>query len=239
MTRKLKLEPPFFEIGPKNYLYGDEILALARVADEAASKYDVRVIFTSPYANIEKVAASVKHVKVFAPHMDDICVGRGLACVLPESMKAAGAVGVMLNHAEHPLCTSTLIHTLKRGRDLNLMTIVCADSMYEMKAVAQLHPDLMVAEPTELIGTGEAVDLSYVSKSCEAIMQIDPNIGILVGGGISSGEDVYNVIMGGADATGSSSGIIKAKNPEAMIYEMLGALREAWDERHGGGRKLA
>lgn len=26
MIRKPKLEPPFFEIGPKNYLYGDQIL---------------------------------------------------------------------------------------------------------------------------------------------------------------------------------------------------------------------
>ena len=58
MIRKLKLEPPFFEIGPKNYLFGDQVLDLARIADEAAKKYDVRVIYTTPYTNIEKVAAS-------------------------------------------------------------------------------------------------------------------------------------------------------------------------------------
>ncbi|MCI8598642.1 MAG: triose-phosphate isomerase [Lachnospiraceae bacterium] len=236
MKRTLKLEPPFFEIGPKNYLYGDQILDLARIADEAAAKYDVRVIFTTPYANIERVANSVKQIKVFAPHMDDIPVGRGLASILPESIKTAGAVGVMLNHAEHPLTTSTLVSTLKRARDLNLMSIVCADSMLEVQAVSNLHPDMMIAEPAELIGTGEAVDLSYVAKSCEAVLKIDPNIGILVGGGISSGEDVYNIIMGGADATGSSSGIVKAKDPEAMVHEMLSALRMAWDERQKGGR---
>ena len=44
MKRQIKLEPPFFEIGPKNYLYGDQILDLARIADEAAAKFDVRVI---------------------------------------------------------------------------------------------------------------------------------------------------------------------------------------------------
>ena len=61
---------------------------------------------------------------------------------------------------------------------------------------------------------------------------IDPNIGILVGGGIANGTDVYNTIMAGADATGSSSGIVKAADPGAMVYEMLEALRQAWDERH-------
>ena len=232
MKRYVKLEPPFFEIGPKNYMFGDQILDLARIADEAAEKYDVRVIFTTPYADIRRVAENVKNLKVFAPHMDDIPVGRGLACVLGESLKAAGAVGVMLNHAERPLPSSTLVRTLNRARELDLMTIVCADSMDETRAVAQLHPDLMITEPTELIGTGQAADLSYVKTSVDAITAIDPNIGILVGGGISSGTDVYNTIMAGADATGSSSGIVKAADPGAMIHEMLSALRQAWDERH-------
>ena len=232
MARLLKLEPPFFEIGPKNYLFGDQILDLARIADEAAAKYDVRVIYTTPYADIRRVAENVKNLKVFAPHMDDIPVGRGLACVLGESLKAAGAVGVMLNHAERPLPSSTLVRTLNRARELDLMTIVCADSMDETRAVAQMHPDLMITEPTELIGTGQAADLSYVKTSVDAIKAIDPNIGILVGGGISSGTDVYNTIMAGADATGSSSGIVKAADPGAMVHEMLAALRQAWDDRH-------
>ena len=232
MIRHLKLEPPFFEIGPKNYMFGDQILDLARIADEAAAKYDVRVIYTTPYADIRRVAENVKNLYVFAPHMDDIPVGRGLACVLGESLKAAGAVGVMLNHAERPLPSSTLVRTLNRARELDLMTIVCADSMDETRAVAQMHPDLMITEPTELIGTGQAADLSYVKTSVDAIKAIDPNIGILVGGGISNGTDVYNTIMAGADATGSSSGIVKAADPGAMVHEMLAALRQAWDERH-------
>ena len=87
--RNVVLKPPFFEIGPKNYLFGDDILDLARIADEAAAKYDVRVIYTTPYADIRRVAESVKNLKVFAPHMDDIPVGRGIACVLGESLKAA------------------------------------------------------------------------------------------------------------------------------------------------------
>ncbi len=230
--RNLILKPPFFEIGPKNYLFGDDILDLARIADEAAAKYDVRVIYTTPYADIRRVAESVKNLKVFAPHMDDIPVGRGIACVLGESLKAAGADGVMLNHAERPLPASTLVRTINRARELGLMSIVCADSMAETRAVAEMHPDLMVTEPTELIGTGQAADLSYVKTSVEAITKIDPNIGILVGGGISNGTDVYNTIMAGADATGSSSGIVKAADPGAMVDEMLQALRQAWDDRH-------
>ena len=235
--RKVILEPPFFEIGPKNYLFGDQILDLAMIADEAAAKYDVRVIYTTPYADIRRVAENVKNVKVFAPHMDDIPVGRGLACVLGESLKAAGAVGVMLNHAERPLPVSTLARTMNRARQLELMTIVCADSMAETRAIAQLGPDLMITEPTELIGTGKACDMTYVKTSFDAIMDINSDIGVLVGGGISSGEDVYRTIMAGADATGSSSGIVKAADPAKMVDEMLCALRQAWDDRMATGKR--
>ena len=138
----------------------------------------------------------------------------------------------MLNHAERQLSASTLVRTLNRARELDLMTIVCADSMAETRAIAQMHPDMIVAEPTELIGTGKAADLSYVAAAVEAVKSIDPNIGVLIGAGISNGNDVYNTIMAGADATGSSSGIVKAADPGAMVHEMLAAVRAAWNDRN-------
>ena len=231
MTRKRKLEPPFFEIGPKNYLYGDQIVELARMADEAAEKYDVRVIFTTPYANIEKVAATVKHIQVFAPHMDAIPVGRGLANILPESLKAAGAVGVMLNHAEFPLSTSTLVHTLKRARELDFLVFACADTVDEAKALAQLHPDILNPEPSELIGgAGGVSDMAFVREVIEAIKAIDPDIMVEQAAGITSGRQVYDFIMAGSEAAGAASGIINAEDPLAMIDEMIAATRRAADD---------
>ncbi len=108
MYKGKKLREPFFEIGPKSYLYGDDILELAKAADAASEKYDIDIIFTTPYADIRRVAENTKRLFVFAPHMDPIPLGRGLADVLPESVNAAGAVGVVLNHAEKPITYSTL-----------------------------------------------------------------------------------------------------------------------------------
>jgi len=36
-----RIEPPFFEIGPKAYLYGDGVLALALAAERASIEYGV------------------------------------------------------------------------------------------------------------------------------------------------------------------------------------------------------
>ena len=229
------IKAPFFEIGPKSYLYGDEILALAQAADAASEKYDVDIIFTCPVVDIRRVAENTSRIHVFAPHMDPIYPGRGLADTLPESLVAAGAEGVMLNHVEKPLSFEVLAETIKRADEVGLATIVCADSVEEIRQVAELAPNLIVAEPTELIGTGKASDKEYVEASTRAVKDVNPEILVLQGAGIKCYDDVYRNIFAGADATGSSSGIVALPTREArnaMIDEMIRAVREAWDARH-------
>lgn len=233
MYKDFKIKAPFFEIGPKAFLYGEEMLKLAKVADEVAKKYDVDIILTPQYTDIKLIADNTERILVFAQHMDSLPVGRGLGSVLPEAVKAAGAVGVMLNHAEKPLTMEEIEKTIKRADEVGLATIVCADTVEELKEIAKLGPNLLVAEPTELIGTGTTSDANYVVETIRTVREINPDIMVLQGAGISNGDDVYNTIKLGAQATGSTSGIIKAADPAAMVEEMISALRRAWDELHG------
>ena len=76
--------------------------------------------------------------------------------------------------------------------------------------------------------------MDYVLTSIQTVKEIDPDIFVLQGAGISCGEDVYRVIRAGAEATGSSSGVVKAKNRAEMVDEMIGAVRRAWDDRAVG-----
>ena len=231
MLKNRKIKPPFFEIGPKNYLYGDSVLNLALAADRASEKYGIDIIFTCPYADIRRVCESTENIHVVSPHIDPLCVGRGLADVLPESVKAAGAQGVMLNHCEKRLTFSCLEKTVARAKQVGLFTIICADSIAEIKAVAHLSPDIIIAEPDELIGTGNGGDVSYVPKAVQAVREINENIFVLVGAGIRNGQDVYDVISAGCDASGTSSGIINAPDTEKMVDEMISAAKSAWEKR--------
>ncbi len=231
MNKERKVSIPFFEIGPKSYLYGDDILELAVAADKASEKYGVDIIFTTPVVDIRRVREATKNIHVFAPHMDAIYPGRGLADILPESLAAAGADGVMLNHCEKPLDFEVLKETIKRANEVGLTTIVCADSMADASKIAELAPDIIVAEPSELIGTGVSVGKEYVEAATNAVKNVNSNILVLTAAGISNGEDVYNTIIAGADATGSSSGVAKAPDRAAMVDEMISAVRRAWDER--------
>ncbi len=232
MNSKRKITTPFFEIGPKSYLYGDDILDLAKAADAASAKYGVSIIFTTPVVDIRRVKEATENIFVFAPHMDPIRPGRGLADVLPESLVAAGADGVMLNHCEKPLEFDVLKETIARADEVGLTTIVCADSLADAAKIASLKPDIIVAEPSELIGTGVSVGKEYVEAATRSVKDVDSDILVLTAAGIANGEDVYNTIIAGADATGSSSGVAKAADRAAMVDEMIAAVRRAWDERH-------
>ncbi len=174
-----------------------------------------------------------ERIHVYAQHMDSIPVGRGMGTILPEAVKATGAVGVMLNHAECKLTLDELKKAIARADEVGLATIVCADTEEEIKAVAEMNPNIVVAEPSELIGTGIAVGREYVDACIKLVKEINPEIMVLPSAGISCGNDCYNIIKAGADASGSSSAICKAPDPAAMTEEMMAAVRKAFDEREG------
>jgi len=208
------------------------MLKLAKTADAASKKYDVRIILTPQYTDISMLAKETQNLLIFAQHMDPLPIGRGQGSVLPEAVKAAGATGVMLNHAEMPMSISDLNKTIKRADEVGLISIVCADTLEEAVAIAHFAPNIIVAEPTEFIGTGQTSDEKYILETTAAIKKINPEIQVLQAAGISNGQDVYRVIKAGADATGTTSGIMKAADPEAMLEEMICAVRTAWNETH-------
>ncbi len=95
---KTKIRTPFFEVGVKNYIFGDAVLELAMAAEAAAAEYDIDVLFTAPYTDIRRIAERTSRLIVMAPYMDTLRPGRGQADVLPEALKAEGANGVTVNH---------------------------------------------------------------------------------------------------------------------------------------------
>lgn len=227
---KPHIRTPFFEVGVKNYIYGDDVLKMARVLDACAEKYDIDVLYLVPYTEIRTVAENTKNLIVFAPYMDTLRPGRGIADVLPEAIKAAGAKGVCMNHCEKPMSLAQIKQTIDRANELDLITFACADSVAEARAIAELHPDIINPEPTEFIGSGHASDMGYVMEVIKAIKAIDPNILVEQAAGITNGQQVYDFIMAGSAAAGSSSGIFNSKDPYATVDEMIAAVRRARDE---------
>ena len=232
MYKDYRITPPFFEIGLKAYLWGKKVLDLAIFANEISQKYKVQIIITPQYVDLSEVAKACPNLHVYAQHMDTLPVGRGVGSVLPEAIKDSGAKGILLNHAEKPLPRDVIERTIRRADEVGLASMVCAGSRDELDAIARMTPNIILAEAPQLIGIGKRspADQDAIRWTNELVRNIDPAIHVLHGAGIADDHDVYEIISLGAEATGSTSGILSAKDPFLMLEKMIQAVRAAWDD---------
>ena len=227
----IKPQSPFLLVNPKSYLYGETSLELAKEADQVAEDTGLQIYFTCSYADIRIIKENTKHIIVTAQNMDSLTPGRGMGRILPEALKEAGAKAVILNHAENPKTIEELNSCIKRAKELGFICFICADSTKEAKAVACMGGDIILAEPTDLIGTGKVADEIYTKKTISELHAINPNVLIMIASGISTSEDCYNVIKLGSDGTGATSGILNAPSPALRIREMADAIIQAYKDR--------
>jgi triosephosphate isomerase len=234
MFSDLKITPPFFELGPKAYLYGEAAWDLALFADHLCGKYQVQIIYTPQYMDIPVIARQVRDLMVFAQHMDSLEIGRGVGSVLPEALKAAGASGVLLNHSEKPIPVEEIGRTIRRADEVGLASMVCAGNLIEVEAYTKLKPNIILAEAPELIGVGKRKgdDRLVIQTIDQLVQKINKDVLVLHGAGISDEKDVYRIIAAGAQGTGSTSGVILAQDPKEMLEKMIRSVKEAWDKFH-------
>lgn len=228
------LRVPFFVINPKSYLYGEELLDLAKYADNKAEEYDVDILFTAPFTELKTIADNTKYLTLTAQHMDSIPPGRGMGKIVGEMLKNIGVKATFLNHVEHKIENEELEKVIKKCKNLDIQSVVCANSVEDAKKVASLGADIIICEPDELVGTGQTSSDEYMIATNNAIKEVNPQTQVLQAAGISTPEDVYKAIYLGADSTGGTSGIIKAKDPKKTIDDMLRSMLKAYADRSNG-----
>ena len=219
------IRTPFLIVNPKAYLGSADTLKLARLTDELAGQFDVDVIFTAQHVDLRLVAEHTSNLIVTAQHMDPLVRGRGMGFILPDSLVEAGARAVVLNHAEHQLTLAVLDETMQRAREVGLLTIVCADSDAQCRAIAAMGPDLMICEPTANIGTGQMDAGDYIERTTR-IVKAWTHQSWSSRAGISSGADVAAALRQGADGSGGTSGIVTHPDWRAILTEMFTAVQQ-------------
>ena len=223
---------PLIVINFKNYreAQGEGTLRIAKAAEEVSRRTGVPVIVAPPQVALMHVARSVS-IPVFAQHVDDVEPSSTTGFVPPESVSASGASGSIINHSEHRLPEDTVGRLVKRTRDLGLTSLVCASTPEEAARMARFSPDYIAIEPPELIGTGRAVSRvapNVISRGVEAVRAVSPDVTVLCGAGIVSGDDVSASLKLGAMGVLVSSAVVRAPDPGAKMEEfarhILGAL---------------
>lgn len=223
--KREEITPPFFTVSPKSYLVGNELLELAMLTDQYAKEHHSSIFFVAPAAELVNVVQNTEHVIVTAQTADAKGLGRGMGRTPLESLKANGVQATFLNHMENQLTIKELSMAITRAKELGIITIVCADTPEESRAVALMDPDIILCEPDHLVGTGTLSDEAYIADTIAAVREVNPDILIMEGAGITCGDDVRRLLRLGAQGTGISSTLALSENKNELLADLMHALK--------------
>ena len=142
--------------------------------------------------------------------------------MIPELLKKSKVSGSIINHSEHRISPQEISKLVSKLRELKMISVLCVKDVLEAKKYAKLNPDYIAIEPPELIGSGKAVSKErpeLITKAVNSVNLAKNNTKLLCGAGIVSGEDVAKALELGSRGILVASGIIKAKNWNAIMSE--------------------
>ncbi|UCH72378.1 MAG: triose-phosphate isomerase [Thermoplasmatales archaeon] len=221
------LKTPTIVLNVKTYAEatGNKALEIAKIMDKISKETGASMAICVQATDI--TVCTKTSIPVFSEHIDPIKPGSHTGWTLPEAVKAAGAVGTLINHSEHRLKLADIDICITRAKELALDHIVCSNNISTSKSIAALSPDFIAVEPPELIGGDISVttaDPDIVSGSVQTVRGVDKNIKVLCGAGVKNGEDVAKAIELGAEGVLLASGIVKAKDRERVIRDLASGL---------------
>lgn len=222
---------PFLVVNPKSYLNGEKSLELAKAADKVAEETGIAIFFTCPIVDIRLIAENTEHLIVTSQTVESLVPGRGMGHIVPEHLYDAGCRATFINHAENVKTLAEYRKCIERCHELGMITLACADSTSEAQAVTMLGGDIILAEPTDLIGTGQIPDDEYIEKTIQMILECNPDTHPMIASGVSTADDCYKMVVLGSDGTGGTSGILNAPSPADEIRYWADAIIKAYKER--------
>jgi len=226
-----KITMPIILVNFKTYsaATGRKALELAKNCEKISLETEICVGVAPQFVDIPPIVKTVS-IPVFAQHIDPIKPGSSTGHILPESVKEAGVIGTLINHSERRLRLADIDATITRAREVGLTSLVCANNSAVSAAATALKPDMIAVEPPELIGTGIPVSKAkpeVVSGTVKLVKQINPDVTVLCGAGITTGEDVAAALRLGTEGVLVASGIVKAQNPYKVLSEFAEAITRA------------
>ena len=197
-------------------------LWLAKACREVAEEMGVSVAVAPPSSDLALISSQVS-LPVLAQHVDYVSAGSFTGYLPPEGLLGAGAVGSLLNHAEHRLSLKDLNGLVGRLRQLGLETVVCADRPQAAGRIAKMRPDFIAIEPPELIGGKISVTTAkpeVISRGVKAVEKGSPKTHVLCGAGVKSGKDVRRALELGTEGVLLASGVVLARDPSKALRDL-------------------
>ncbi len=218
------LPRPAIVVNVKTYpeTTGQGVVRLAASARRVAEESGAGVALAVQASDVRLLRGS--GVPVYAQHFAPRVPGAHTGEVLAHALADAGAVGSLINHAEHRLTLAEIEACVRECKERRWTSVLCTNNVATSAAAAALGPTYVAVEPPELIGGDVSVtsaDPRVVSDSAAAVRRVDAKVRLLCGAGVKNGQDVATAIELGADGVLLASGVAKAKDPEAALRDLV------------------
>ncbi len=198
---------------------GYNAINLANVINEVISDRSSEIVVCPQMLDLKDVVRILPN-KVWAQHCDPHERGRATGWVPPEVLREIGITGVVLNHSEHKISKEELKKTVDRCNALGLETLIFVESVEEGLEVRPYYPDWIAFEPPELIASPDTSVSTAKQDEIGSIVEVIPDIPILVGAGVKSQEDVVTALNLGAKGIGVSSAVVLAQDPKTVLLNL-------------------
>jgi len=196
---------------------------IARQLEDLGRAAGISVAIAPATPDLGRISSAVG-IPVLAQHVDAIASGAHTGFVPPESVRASGAAGSLVNHSEHPLSAALARSTVARLAATELVAVVCAPTVQAARRLARTQAPYLAIEPPELIGGHRAVSTarpSVVSGTVAAVRSVAPSVAVLCGAGVHDRRDVRRALELGAAGVLVASAVTRARSPSDAIAELL------------------
>ena len=201
----------------------DGALLLAKACEAVSEETGVTISVCPPTVDLSHVARSVS-IPVLSQNVDPRTAGSATGWITPTMVKGCGAVGTLINHSEHKIPKIQIGECVELSKGIELVTVVCADNVQSAVQAAEFTPDFIAVEPPELIGGNVSVTTenpAIIERTVEAVKAVNGSISVLCGAGVKTGEDVKKAIELGTSGVLLASGVVKAKDPRAVLLDLV------------------
>lgn len=224
MSEKL-FRKPVIIVNFKAYreVNGPGALELAKICEKVSGEAGLNIAICPPTVDLGYVARNVS-IPVFSQNVNPRAPGSATGWITPSMVEACGAVGTLINHTEHKIKPMDIEECMELSKASNLYTVICSDNDKVAAEVAKLRPDFVAVEPPDLIGGDISVTTAnpgIIENTVEAVRAVNRSVMILCGAGIKNGDDVKAALELGTDGVLLASGVVRAKDPEAAVRDLV------------------
>lgn len=196
---------------------GEAAIKLLSCVKRVSEETGVKIVPAVQPTDIYRVKKELG-IEVWAQHMDPIEPGKNMGWLSPYALKEAGASGVVINHSEHKMPEEIVKKTLDKAKEYGLANVIIGFNPEMIIKFDSWGPDFVSYEREDMIGTGVSM-LTQEEENIKKLVSVLKRP-LIIGAGISTGEDIKQAVALGAKGAILASGFVLAKDPEAKLREL-------------------